>query len=158
MHSFKKWLWKHTESQLNEQSCLGGTAQQKLIIWRKIIPTKWDLTCVGTRSHVGGMNPFSYKRFVFISEIHNSAEISLMWDVSLGWDDFSHINSSLVCNYIIQLFFLGLSQFNSEASVALIVPLKSPWSKYKFKEAKASLDKCCTRVCGRICIFTYFSS
>ena len=26
------------ESKLNEQSCLGGIAQQKLFTWRKIIP------------------------------------------------------------------------------------------------------------------------
>ena len=48
-----------------KQSCLGETACQKLFTWRKIIPPKWDLTCVGVRSQVGGMNPFSYKRFAF---------------------------------------------------------------------------------------------
>ena len=31
---------KHTESKLNEQSCLAGTARQKLFTWRKIIPLK----------------------------------------------------------------------------------------------------------------------
>ena len=31
---------KQTESKLNEQSCLGGTARQKLLTWRKVIPPK----------------------------------------------------------------------------------------------------------------------
>ena len=56
---------KHTEPKLNEQSCLRGTARQKLFTWRKIILPKWDLTCVDVRSQLGGMNPFSYKRFAF---------------------------------------------------------------------------------------------
>ena len=40
-------------------------ARQKLFTWRKIIPPKRDLIYVGVRSHLGGMNQFSYKRFVF---------------------------------------------------------------------------------------------
>ena len=31
----------------------------------KIIPPKWDLLCVQVISHLGGVNPFSYKRFIF---------------------------------------------------------------------------------------------
>ena len=52
-------------SKLNKQSCLGGTAWQKLFTWRKMILSKWDLTFVGVKSQPGGMNPFSYKRFAF---------------------------------------------------------------------------------------------
>ena len=37
---------------------LDWTARQGLFTWRKT-------TCVGLRSHLGGMNPFSCKRFVF---------------------------------------------------------------------------------------------
>ena len=58
-----------TESKLNAQSCLGGTARQKLLIWRKIIPPKLDLIYLEVRSHLGGMNQFSYKRFVFTRRI-----------------------------------------------------------------------------------------
>ena len=46
------------------------------------------------RSHLGGMNSFSCKRFVLQSEIHHSADISVRWDVSPGWDGFSHLSSS----------------------------------------------------------------
>ena len=54
---------------LNALSCLGGTARQKLLTWRKIIPPKWDLIYVEVRSHLGRMNQFSYKRFVFTRRI-----------------------------------------------------------------------------------------
>ena len=54
------------ESKLNEQSCLGGTVQQKLFTLRIIIPPKWDLKCVKVRSHLSGMNPFSYWQIVFL--------------------------------------------------------------------------------------------
>ena len=67
---------------------------EKLFTWRKNILPKWDLIFVEVRSHLDGMNQFSYKKLVLQSEIHHSAEISLRWDVSPGWDDFSHINSS----------------------------------------------------------------
>ena len=64
-NNFRVIIKKHTESKLNEQSCLGGTARQKPFTWRKIIPPKLDLTCVEVGSHLGGMNLFSYKRSVF---------------------------------------------------------------------------------------------
>ena len=67
---------------------------EKLFTWRKNILPKWDLIFVEVRSHLDGMNQFSYKKLVLQSEIHHSAEISLRWDVSPGWDDFSHIKSS----------------------------------------------------------------
>ena len=38
---------------------------EQLFTWEKIIPPNWDLTCVQVRSHLGGTNPFSCKRFVY---------------------------------------------------------------------------------------------
>ena len=37
----------------------------KTITWRKIISRKWDLSCVEVRSHLGEINPYSYKQFGF---------------------------------------------------------------------------------------------
>ena len=74
--NFMRWITifyltiiKTNEPKLNAQSCLGRTAQQKLLTWRKIIARKWVLIYVEVRSHLGGMNQFSYKRFVFTRRI-----------------------------------------------------------------------------------------
>ena len=48
----------------------------------------WDLSWVGwIHSHINHL--------LLRSEIHYFAEISLRWDVSPKWDDFSHIDTSL---------------------------------------------------------------
>ena len=62
---FHRIILKTNRSELIEQSCLGGTASQKLFTWRKIIPPTWELIYVEVRSQLSGMNQFSYKRFVF---------------------------------------------------------------------------------------------
>ena len=62
---FHRIILKTNRSELIEQSCLGETALQKLFTWRKIIPPTWDLIYVEVRFQLGGMNQFSYKRFVF---------------------------------------------------------------------------------------------
>ena len=62
---FYKINFTFSESKLKKQSCLCGTAPKKMFTWRKIIPAKWHLNGVEVRSHLGRMNPVSYKRFGF---------------------------------------------------------------------------------------------
>ena len=90
--TFSRNNYKNTRVWLNEQ-CLDGTAWKKLFKW-KIIPPKWGLTSVDVRSQLGGMNPFSYKRFTF-AKWNTPFCQDLRWDVSPGWDDFSHRSISL---------------------------------------------------------------
>ena len=78
---------------IERPAILDGASQQKLFIWRKTIPCRWDLFYVEVISHLVGMNQFSYKQYVFTKQ-----NIPFCQDLTqvrhLTWDDFSHINSS----------------------------------------------------------------
>ena len=53
----------------------------------------------------------SHRNDLFLqSEIEHSAEISLRWNISPGWDDFFHINSFLVVHMV---WSWDLHQWNS---------------------------------------------
>ena len=68
----KNWLYGEKSSRLSEISSV----------------FTWDFSWVGwIHSHINDL--------LLQSEIHHSAEISFRWDVSPGWDDFSHIKRSL---------------------------------------------------------------
>ena len=90
---FHLWTIKHTESKLNEQSCLGQPGKncshgEISFHLRDISSTlSWGLTWVRwIDSHINDL--------FLQSKIYDSAEISLSWDVSLGLYDFSHKSSS----------------------------------------------------------------
>ena len=80
------WEWIHpTQVGQPGKNCLHGEKSSHL---SEISPAfRWDLSWVGRiHAHINDL--------LLQSEIHNSAEMSLWWDVSPGWDDFSHTNSS----------------------------------------------------------------
>ena len=88
---------------------------------------RWDLSWVGwIRSHINDL--------LLQSEIHNAAEISLRWDVSPGWDDFSNINSSwlsenfisvLSCNCFIVLSFVAIFKWVSFVDIIIGTDLRA---------------------------------
>ena len=106
--TFSRNNYKNTKSKLNV------TAPQKLFTWRKIIPRKWDLTCVEVRSHLGGMNPFSYKRFV-LTKWNTSFCQDLTRVRRLTWVEwlFSY-NSTLVSINLVKLVASAQEQRYSE--------------------------------------------
>ena len=67
------------------KTCLHGEKSSHL---SEILPAlRWDLTWVGW---IG----FHVNDLFLQSEMHHSADISIRWDVSPGWDGFSHLSSS----------------------------------------------------------------
>ena len=64
---FHLWIIK-THGVWTKWTILSRTAWQKLFRWRSTIPPKRYLIYVEVRSHLGGMNQFSHKRFVFTKQ------------------------------------------------------------------------------------------
>ena len=97
-----------------DKNCLHGEKSSHL---SEISPVlRWDLSwVVWIHSHMND--------FLLQSEIHHSAEISLKWDVSPGWDDYSHVNSSwLILNYLVLCVLKAiLSHYTSSYSRTLMV-------------------------------------
>ena len=106
MHFFTKELQKHTESKLNEKSFLGGTARQKLLTWRKIIPPK---------------ELFIWEKPSYPGETSHLSEISTEWCISLcksisfisdgfippSWD----LTSTQVRSHLGGMIFLHVNSF-----------------------------------------------
>ena len=82
----------------------------------------WDLSWVGwIRSHINDL--------LLQSEIRHSAEISLRWDVSPGWDYFSHINT--ICIHTEkQTADMSVKSFEFVAAVYVFHVYRDIWLPY----------------------------
>ena len=95
---------------------------------------RWDLTWVGWIN--------SHKRFAFTKR-NKAFKISLRWDVSPRWDDFSHIKSS----------WLNFSFFQFTFSSCYITTLSKRWKKRYSKEKKEKNVQAAKGCCSLTDIF-----